>query len=57
MYFDKVYRKKSKKGEILEYKLINENIEIDDTLLESLERSGMANIKRNNDDIELYYNI
>lgn len=58
MFFDKVYRAVGKKRkEITRYDLINENVEIDDMLLESLERSGRAYLKRQGDYICLYYTM
>ena len=57
MFFKKVYKRCSERNESLEYNVINENIEINKGLIDSLIRSGMANVKSIDDGYELYYNV
>lgn len=58
MYFNEVYRAVGKKNETINYELINSNIEINDLLLASLERSGMARVVSKSDGkLVLYYEV
>lgn len=56
MYFNNVFRKCSKNNEPLEYKKINEGVEIEDEFVDSLMRSKTAKIKSTENGYDLYYN-
>lgn len=55
--FKNVYRRVSDRNEELRYKKINENVEMEDMLVDSLLRSSAATIKYKEDYMELYYNM
>lgn len=57
MYFEEVYRAVGKKDEQLRYEKINEKVEMDDLLIQSLERSGMGRVVSTNQGLILYYEV
>lgn len=57
MYFENVFKKSSKKNEPLEYKKINQGVELEDELVDSLMRSKAAKIKGTESGYDIYYNF
>lgn len=55
--FKEVYKRSGIVNNKVEYSLINREVYLDEKLVESLIRSGFANVKRSGKDEKLYYEI